>query len=161
MVPLILSFARPMCSPLIPCKSKYLNSLAKTVLCLQQIPCMKQEMQPALLVNVEGTSGGKLKWKSKVWIPESRQLSENQAICSCQKPLKHLGCLYLPETLTFLPEIKVMLPYLTLPAGISHCEILWVNCALPLQVSCWMFGQSRLENCLSAHPDSQSWTCSF
>lgn len=76
-----------------------------------------------------------------VWIPESRQLSESQATFSCQKPFKHLGCLYLPETLTFLPEIKVMLPYLTSPAFISH-KILQVNCVLPLQVSYLMYGQS-------------------
>lgn len=98
-------------------------------------------MQPTLLVNVQRTSGGKLKWKSKVCG------SQNPGSClkakqhSRQKPFKHLGCLYLPETLTFLPEIKVMLPYLTSPAFISH-KILQVNCVLPLQVSYLMYGQS-------------------
>ena len=45
-------------------------------------------MLPILLVKVEGSLGGKLKWKSKVWLPALNQLSESKTHQCHQKVLE-------------------------------------------------------------------------
>ena len=55
-------------------------------------------MWPILLVKVEGSLGGKLKWKSKVRLPALNQLSENKTHRCHQKVLES----FLPSFLSLL-----------------------------------------------------------
>jgi hypothetical protein len=48
-------------------------------------------MWQILLVKVEGSSGGKSKWKSKVWLPALNQLSVSETLGGQQKFLESLS----------------------------------------------------------------------
>ena len=106
LVPLALSFICLLWSLAVPCNSRLLSSLAKTI-----GGCSKSLEQSRRCSQFCGWMWRE--YSEESWSGSQRcghQSSESQPTHCYQKSFKHLGCLYLMETLMFLPESKVSLP---------------------------------------------------